>query len=410
MVTTPTSAQTPSRAALFQPAQVGFMTLKHRVVLAPLTRMRADTEHVPHPIVKEYYSQRASVPGSLLIAEATLISHQAGGYAHVPGIWTNEQISRWKEITQAIHSKGSFVYLQLWALGRTATPQKHILPEIHYRLANTEPNFPFDFVSASDISISPDDPQKPRPLTIDEIKEYPKWYATAAKNAIDHAGFDGVEIHGANGYLIDQFLQDVSNNRTDAYGGSVENRARFGLEVVDAVVQAVGPERTAIRISPWASFQGMRMKDPKPTFRYFVQELQKAHPNLSYLHLVEPRVDGYYIVDELPEGEDNDFIREIWTQEGNSRWLISAGGYNRDTAIQAVELKGGLVAFGRAFLANPDLPLRLESNIPLNKGDRNTYYIPDGSGPEGYTDYPSAPKEKSKIQELNATVVESKYD
>ncbi|KIK61448.1 hypothetical protein GYMLUDRAFT_243624 [Collybiopsis luxurians FD-317 M1] len=313
MVIAPPPAQTASGVALLQPAHVGYMTLKHRVVLAPLTRMRADKAHVLHPIVKEYYSQQASIPGTFLIAEATLISHQAGGYAHVPGIWSNEQISRWKEITQAIHSKGSFVYLQLWAQGCTAAPRKHIQPELLRRLVdNVEPNFPYDFVSASDIPINPDDPQKPRPLTIDEIKEYYKWYATAAKNAVEGAGFDGVDIHGASGYLVDQFFQDMSNSRMDEYRGSVENRARFGLEVVDAVLKAVGPEKTAIRIN---------------------------------------------IKENLPDGEDNDFIREIWTQEGNSRWLISAGGYSRDIAIQTVEQKGGLVAFGRAFLANANILL-----------------------------------------------------
>ncbi|KIK70211.1 hypothetical protein GYMLUDRAFT_34701 [Collybiopsis luxurians FD-317 M1] len=384
MVATPTPSQTAPQAALFYPAQVGNMALKHRVVLAPLTRKRANVAHVPHPIVKEHYAQRGSVPGTLLITEATLITDRAGGYAHVPGIWSDEQIARWKEITEAVHANGSYIYLQLWALGRTAVPGG---PE-------TKPDFPYDHVSASNIPMTPDDPKKPRPLTIDEIKEYPQWFATAARNAVERAGFDGVEIHGANGYLLDQFFQDVSNDRTDEYGGSVENRVRFPLEVVDAVVKAVGPERTAFRISPWSAFRGMRMKDPRPTYRYFVQELQKAHPKLSYLHVVEPRIDGYVDREELPEWESNDFIREVWKQEGNSRWFISAGGHNRADAIQTVEEKGGLIAFGRIFIANPDLPYRLEHDIPLNKADRSTFYVPDGSGPEGYTDYPFAQKQE----------------
>ncbi|KAF9077408.1 NADH:flavin oxidoreductase/NADH oxidase [Rhodocollybia butyracea] len=381
MVAHPTPARTPTTSMLFQPARVGNMHLKHRVVLAPLTRLRANAAHVPHPIVTEYYSQRASVPGTLLVTEATLITHQAGGYAHVPGIWSDEQISRWKDITEVVHTKGSYIYLQLWALGRTAVPGK----------PGMEADFPYDHVSASNISMSREDPQKPRPLTISEIKEYTQWFAVAAKNAVEGAGFDGVEIHGANGYLLDQFLQDVSNDRTDEYGGSVEKRARFPLEVVDAVAKAVGAERTAIRLSPWSEFQGMRMSDPKPTFRYFVEELKKAHPTFSYIHVVEPRSQDDPKMD-LPEGESLDFLREVWTQEESARWFISAGGADREIGIQTADDKGDLVAYGRWFLSNPDLPYRLEHNIPFNAYDRSTFYVADGKVPEGYTDYPFALK------------------
>ncbi|KAJ3818614.1 hypothetical protein EV361DRAFT_801774 [Lentinula raphanica] len=384
MVTTPNSEQTSaSPSALFKPAQVGNMSLKHRVALAPLTRLRANAAHVPNPIVTEHYVQRGSVPGTLLITEAALISHQAGGYAHVPGIWSDEQVARWKEIVDAVHATGSYIVLQLWAIGRPSIPGK----------PGMEPDFPYDHVSASNIPMEPGDSHKPRPLTIPEIKEYVDWFATGAKNAVERAGFDGVEVHGANGYIVDQFLQDVSNDRTDEYGGSIENRARFGLEVMDAIVKAVGPERAAIRISPWSTFQGMRMKDPKPQFRYFVEELKKAHPKLSYIHVVEPRIDGFEFRNDLPEWENNDFIREVWTQEGNARWLISAGGATRENAIEAADEKGDIVAFGRPFIANPDLPYRLEHNIPLNPYDRNTFYVPDGNTPDGYTDYPFAPKQ-----------------
>ncbi|KAJ3848751.1 hypothetical protein EV368DRAFT_68001 [Lentinula lateritia] len=375
---------TPSLSALFKPAQVGKMSLKHRVALAPLTRMRANAAHVPNPIVIEHYVQRGSIPGTLLITEATLISHQAGGYAHVPGIWNEEQIAKWKEVVNAVHAEGSYIYLQLWAIGRPSVPGK----------PGMEPDFPYDHVSASNIAMSPEDPQKPRPLTISEIKQYIDWFAAGAKNAVERAGFDGVEVHGANGYLVDQFLQDVSNDRKDEYGGSIENRARFGLEVMNAIVKAVGPERAAIRLSPWSTFQGMRMKDPKPTFRYFVEQLKKAHPALSYIHVVEPRIDGFEFRTDLPEWENNDFIREVWTQEGNSRWLISAGGATRENAIQSADEKGDIVAFGRPFIANPDLPYRLEHDITLNAYDRNTFYVPDGNTPEGYTDYPFAPKKE----------------
>ncbi|KAF9077427.1 NADH:flavin oxidoreductase/NADH oxidase [Rhodocollybia butyracea] len=352
----------PTTSNLFQPAQVGNMHLKHRVVLAPMTRFRASAAHVPHPIVKEFYEQRASVPGTLLITEGTLITHQAGGYAHVPGIWSDEQISRWKEVTEAVHAKGSYIYLQLWAVGRTPVPGT---PEV-------EPDFSYDLVSASNISMTPDDPQKPRPLTVSEIKEYVQWFATAAKNAVYGAGFDGVEVHGANGYLVDHFLQDVSNDRTDEYGGSIENWTRFPLEVVDAVVKAVGAQRTAIRHSPWREFQGMRMKDPKPTFRYFVEELRKPHSTLSYIHVFEPRLVNrltyFELQMDLPEGENLDFLR----------WFVSAGGADREIGMKTADEKGGLVAYGRWFLSNPDLPYRLEHNIPFNAYDRKTFYVLDG--------------------------------
>ncbi|KAE9404774.1 NADH:flavin oxidoreductase/NADH oxidase [Gymnopus androsaceus JB14] len=365
MVTTPSENQT-SSLALFQPAQVGDMLLQHRVVMAPLTRMRVTADHVPLPIVAEHYAQRASIPGTLLVAEATLIKHEAGGYAHVPGIWSDEQIASWKEVTAAVHAKGSFIFLQLWALGRAAIPGK----------PPTEPDYPYAFVSASDIPMDPSYANKPRPLITSEIQKYIGWFSTAAKNAVERAGFDGVEIHGANGYLLDQFLQDMSNVREDGYGGSPENRARFALEVVDAVVKAVGPSKTAIRISPWNTYQGMKMKDPKPTFRHLVQEIKRTHPTLSYIHFVEPRVDGMDLRDEIPEYENNDFIREFWTQEGNARWSISAGGHDRESAINTAEKKGDLVAFGRLYIANPDLPYRLERNIPLNKPDRTNVLCP----------------------------------
>ncbi|THV00307.1 FMN-linked oxidoreductase [Dendrothele bispora CBS 962.96] len=375
---------------LFRPLTVGDVTLKHRVVMAPLTRFRANANHVPLPIVKEMYAQRASTPGTLLITEATFIAPRASGYDHAPGIWSDEQIAAWKEVTEAVHAKGSFIYLQLWAIGRIAYVNS---------LAKEDPSY--TVVSASDIPLSdrPATDPKPRPLSIPEIKEYIALYAQAASNAVHKAGFDGVEIHGANGYLIDQFLQDVSNKRTDEYGGSVENRTRFALEVVDAVVKAVGPRKTAIRISPWNTFQDMKMADPKPTFTHLVSEIKKSHPTLSYIHVVEPRIQGAEVVD-VPEEESNDFIREIWTSpetsetstSANARRLISAGGYTRETAIEAAEKKGDLIAFGRLFIANPDLPYRIQHDVSLTKPDRTTFYVPNSSNPDGYTDYPFTDK------------------
>lgn len=336
--------------------------------MAPLTRERADADHIPVPLAAEYYAQRASLPGTLIISEATFIAPQAGGYSHVPGIWNDAQIAGWQRVTRAVHSEGSFIYLQLWALGRAANPE----------LLEAEGNYPY--VSASDVKLK-GKPRPPRPLTTQEVKEYVQLYATAAKNAV-RAGFDGVEIHGANGYLIDQFTQDVSNKRTDEYGGSVENRARFALEVAKAVSDAVGEEKTGIRLSPWGAFNDMKMVDPRPTFSYIVSELAKRHPKFAFVHLVEPRVEGN--VDRpVGKGESNNFLRDIWAP----RPLITAGGYTRELALDTADKTGDLIAFGRLFISNPDLVYRLKNNLPTPKGDRSTYYTP---GSVGYVDYPFA--------------------
>ncbi|KAF5372381.1 hypothetical protein D9615_009310 [Tricholomella constricta] len=369
---------------LFQPLQVGDMTLQHRVVMAPLTRFRADDKHVPLPHVIDYYTQRASVPGTLLISEATFIAQRAGGYPNAPGIWSDTQIAAWKKITDAVHAQGSFIYLQLWALGRAANPSQ---------LTGEDPTLPY--VSASAVPLPQKDAATPHALTVGEIQAYVELYATAAHNAVHRAGFDGVEVHGANGYLVDQFLQDVSNVRTDAYGGSVQNRARFALEVVEAVVKRVGERKAAIRFSPWSTAQGMGMSDPKPTFGYVVGELRRLFPRLSYIHVVEPRVSGVTTLAHVPEGQSNDFIREIWgSGDGvHDRRLISAGGYNRNLGIAQADAKGDLIAYGRPFIANPDLPYRLAKDVPLAIGARKWYYRYGSLDPKGYTDYPPAGEE-----------------
>ncbi|KAI0088267.1 FMN-linked oxidoreductase [Irpex rosettiformis] len=366
-----------STPKLFTPAKVGDITTQHRVVLAPLTRLRADDKHVPTDLIVEHYAERAAVRGTLLITEATFIAPQAGGVAMVPGIWSQEQIAGWKKVVDAVHERGSFIYLQLWALGRAASPDQ------------LEKEGPYPYVSASDVQLT-GRPFPPRPLTVEEIKEYISLYATAASNAVHGAGFDGVEIHGANSYLVDQFIQDVSNKRTDEYGGSIEKRARFALEVVDAVVAKIGAEKTGIRLSPWNRFQDMRMKEPIPQFRYVVQQIAERQPNLAFLHVVEPRVQGSEDC-EVPAGESNDFIREIW----QPRPLISAGGYNRELAIEIAEKKGDLIAFGRHYISNPDLPLRLKKNLPLTKYDRSKFY--NAGDALGYVDYPYAPENEPEL-------------
>lgn len=361
---------------LFKPLKLGNVQLQNRVVMAPLTRFRADDDHVPLPFVPEYYAQRASAPGTLLITEATFIAPQAAGYGNAPGIWSQAQIDSWKNVTEAVHKKGSFIYLQLWALGRAAAPgqlKKELGPDAKV-------------VSASDIPF--EGGATPTPLTEAEIKEYVGLYTQAAKNAVA-AGFDGVEIHGANGYLIDQFLQDVSNNRTDSYGGSIENRARFGLEVSKSIVDAIGAERVGIRMSPYSSFQGMKMKDPIPQFSYYTQELKKL--KLAYIHVVESRISGNA---EVETTDKVDFLIDIWD---NQSPVLIAGGFTADSAKTAVDEeykdKDIAIVFGRYFISNPDLVYRIQKDIPFTKYNRDLFY--NKGEKHGYIDWEFAKENPS---------------
>jgi len=350
-----------STPALFTPTKVGDMTLQHRVVLAPLTRLRADENHVHSDLAVKYYSQRASTPGTLLISEATLIGDGAGasGYTNVPMLQTNEQLAALKKITDAVHAQGSFIFTQLWAIGRpgdTALLQKRGIP----------------FAAPSNIPLLGH--PSPEPLTIPQIKDLIALYGQAAYNAVHRAGYDGVEVHAANGYLGDQFISERTNNRTDEYGGSIEKRARYLLEAIESAVKMVGESKTAVRFSPWGEYHEMRSADPVPAFTYFVTQIKERFPNLAYISIVEPT--SVY--------ESNDFIRDIWSP----RPIISANSYSRDKALAVAEQKGDLIAFGRDFLANPDLPLRLKANVPLNKPDPSTFYAVMSE--KGYTDYPFA--------------------
>jgi NADPH2 dehydrogenase len=338
--------------------------------MAPLTRFRADDQNVPLPFVEEYYAQRASVPGTLLITEATFIAPQAAGYPNIPGIWNNDQITAWKKITDAVHAKGSYIYLQLWALGRVANPD----------VLKTMPGGPYPLRSSGNIPEKEGAPT-PQAMTESEIKEFISLYAQAAKNCIT-AGFDGVEIHSANGYLIDQFLQDTCNNRTDSYGGSIPNRSRFGLEVAQAVVDAIGADKVGIRLSPFSPFQGMKMEDPIPQFTHYIENLKPL--NLAYLHVVESRISGNA---DIETTEKIDFAVKAWDKTSP---VLVAGGFKPDSAIRAVdeEYNGEDVAivFGRYFISNPDLVWKVRNGVDLTKYDRDTFY--KAKSQDGYTDYP----------------------
>lgn len=339
--------------------------------MAPLTRFRCAEDHSPLAIALEYYRQRASVPGTLLIVEATLISPAHGGFAHAPGIWNEEQIAGWKVVTDAIHEKGCSAYCQLVAPGRAASAS----------LLEKEGGFPV--LSSSAVPIDEQSPV-PREMTDVEIRSAVGDFAQAARNAVA-AGFDGVEIHGANGYLIDQFTQDTCNQRTDEWGGSVDNRSRFGVEVATAVANAIGSDRVGFRISPFSSFQAMKMADPQTQFSDLVRKLKKL--DLAYLHLIESRVNNW---EDVEKTEGLEFLLDIWS---GSPALV-AGGFSSESAKNAVDAEyakyGNVgVVFGRQFLANPDLPFRLKNGLPLNKYDRGTFYTPLKI--KGYTDYPFHP-------------------
>ncbi|QKX53782.1 uncharacterized protein TRUGW13939_00862 [Talaromyces rugulosus] len=360
--------------ALFKPLQVGRVELAHRIAMAPLTRFRADENHVPIlPMVQDYYTQRASVPGTLLVTEATLISAQSGTYANIPGIYTREQIDAWRKVTDSVHSKGSYIYLQIWALGRTANLEL---------LKKETGRDDIELVSSSNIALGQN--STPKPLTEAEIEQYIKDFATAAKDAVELAGFDGVEIHGANGYLIDQFTKEVANKRTDRWGGSIENRSRFALEIIKAVTDAIGADRTGIRFSPYGDFQGMHIDDPKPQYTYLAQQLAKF--KLAYVHLVEARSQGFDIID-TPDSLD--FFLDAYNKASP---VLLAGGYDAKNTADAIEErhKRGqdniVVAFGRWFISNPDLPFKIQRGIEFTPYVRDTFYLPQVE--TGLTDYP----------------------
>ncbi|KAL2287168.1 hypothetical protein FJTKL_06163 [Diaporthe vaccinii] len=312
----------------------------------------------------KYLPKRASVPGTLLITEGVLISPEDGGHANAPGIYNQRQIDAWKEITDVVHAKGSYIFCQLWALGR----------DVYADVAAAEG---IEIVSSGTIGL--DEERRPTPLAIGEIQARVRNYATAAKNAIA-AGFDGVELHGANGYLIDQFLSDRTNNREDEYGGSVENRSCFAVEAVRAVSDAVGPERTGVRLSPWSNYNNMRMADPIPQLTDVIRKVNQL--GIAYVHLIESRVDGNV------DAEGSESLSFAFEQFDGP--VLVAGGFTPGLAKQVVDQdfpkKDIVVMFGRYFISTPDLPFRIREGLMPNPYNRETFYAPKTKS--GYIDYP----------------------
>ncbi|CBN58780.1 MULTISPECIES: alkene reductase [Kamptonema] len=354
---------------VLSPVQVGPYSLPNRLVMAPLTRNRAEAGNVPGKMNVTYYTQRAGA--GLIITEASQIAPEGLGYPQTPGIYSSEQVEGWRLVTEAVHSHGGRIFIQLWHVGRISHPD--LQPEGALPVA---PSAIAPEGEASTYS-GPKPYVTPRALEIDEIPGIVELYRSAAQNAIA-AGFDGVEIHSANGYLLDQFLQDNANHRQDAYGGSIENRSRLLLEVVEAVTSVWGADRVGVRLSPGGTFNGMNDSNPKALFTYVVNALNRF--GLAYLHLVEPR--AYEGVAEEKANLNTAYFRSIF--QGT---IVSAGGYNRELADAAIARgDADLIAFGRWYISNPDLAERFALNVPLNPYDRSTFY---GGDEKGYTDYPT---------------------
>ena len=361
---------------LFDPLQAGELSLANRIVMAPLTRNRAP-EAIPTPLMATYYAQRASA--GLLITEATAITQQGQGYADVPGLYGTEQLDGWKRVTKAVHDAGGKIVVQLWHVGRVSHTElqahfgKPVAPSAiraHTKTVLIKDGVP-TFVDTSE----------PRALDAEEIPGIVTDYRHAALNAIA-AGFDGVEIHAANGYLIDQFLKTGSNQRTDDYGGSIANRARLLLEVVAAVTDAIGGARTGIRLSPVTPANDVVDADPQPLFEHVVRKL--APYQLAYLHLIEGATGGPR---ELPDRPfDYAALKAAYRAAGGKgAWMVN-NGYDLALAQQALADGADLVAFGKSYIANPDLVTRLRMGGPFNTPDKMTFY---GGGAKGYTDYPT---------------------
>ena len=362
--------------SLFDSVQVGSLLLANRIVMAPLTRNRAP-DAIPTPLMAEYYAQRATA--GLLITEATAISHQAQGYADVPGLYGTEQLDGWKRVTEAVHDEGGKIVVQLWHVGRVS--HNELQPDGGKPVAPSAITAKTKTVLLRDGVPTFVPTVEPRALDSEELPDIVHTYRAAALNAVQTAGFDGVEIHAANGYLLDQFLKDGSNQRTDDYGGSAKNRARLLLEVTRAIVDAIGGGRTGIRLSPVTPANDAFDSSPQPLFEYVVKHLAKL--DLAYLHIIVGATGGARELSERPF--DYDALKAAYrTAGGKGAWMVN-NGYDKATAVQALEDGADLVAFGKPYIANPDLVKRLRTDAPLNTPDQATFY---GGGAEGYTDYP----------------------
>lgn len=357
-----------SHVDLFSPLKLGNYELRNRVFMAPMTRCRADAGRVPNDLMAQYYSQRASA--GLIITECTQISPTAVSFPNTPGIHSPEQVAGWKRATQAVHDKGGRIFLQVWHTGRASHPDA--IP------GGLQPVAP-SAIPAKGTIYTPNGMQTyatPRALTIDEIQEIVSQFSQAAKNAVQ-AGFDGVELHGANGYLVDEFIRDGSNQRTDRYGGSIENRARFPVEVTQALIRAVGPERVGVRLSPSGTYNDMHDSNARATFGHVVRELDKLNP--AYLHITEAnQKDVGHGGDDIPVSYFRPLFKNV---------LVTNGGFTREKGDHYIAAgHANAIAFGTSFLANPDLPARLKTGAAQNIPDPNTFYA---SGPLGYIDYPA---------------------
>jgi N-ethylmaleimide reductase len=376
-------------ARLFDPVRVGAWSLPNRVVMAPLTRNRAPGQ-VPTPLMATYYAQRADPRNGagLIITEATPVCPEGHGYADTPGLHSDAQVQAWRAVTDAVHARGGHIVVQLWHVGRISHTslqpggQAPVAPSAlrahakTYILSRHNGQTTGAFVDTS----------APRALRLDELPGIVQAYRDAARRA-QAAGFDGVEVHGANGYLLDQFLRRGSNQRTDAYGGPVEHRARLLLEVMQAVVAEIGGERVGLRLSPVTAANDAQDDAPQPLFEHVLRQL--APLGLAYLHVIEGQTGGARDFQQGPAPFDYAALRQAYRQAGGrAAWMVN-NGYDAALAEQALGSGADLVAFGKAFIANPDLTRRLRLGGPFNTPDRNTFYG-SGTAPEqGYTDYPA---------------------
>jgi N-ethylmaleimide reductase len=362
---------------LFDPVTAGDLKLANRIVMAPLTRNRSP-DAIPGPFAAAYYTQRATA--GLIITEATAITQQGQGYSDVPGLYGTEQLDAWKKVTEGVHAAGGKIVVQLWHVGRVS--HTSLQPDHGAPVAPSAITAKTKTVLIKDGAPVFVETSQPRALRAEELPELVHSYQTAARNAVDTVGFDGVEIHGANGYLLDQFLKTGANKREDDYGGSIENRARLLLEVTRAVTNAVGGGRTGIRLSPVTPANDVVDADPQPLFDYVVREL--ASLNLAYIHIIEGATGGPR---ELPDRPfDYAALKAAYrTAGGKGAWMVN-NGYDQTLAENAVKHGDDLVAFGRPYIGNPDLVARLKKGAALAESNKATWY---GGGAEGYTDYPT---------------------